>query len=217
MCLFGPASAAEADQVTENANEGIDLVNPAYLTADVEINFGSTAVQTVPVNRTLKLNSASTIENAMGGTGSDTLLGNAVGNRLTGGNGKNILIGSEGADILVSGTGRDILIGGLGLDILNGGTGEDILIAGRTTSDTSLSSLNTIRTQWISGNTYATRITNLREGVGSPLVSLKAGINELNDTGEDDVMVGGPDTDWFFRAIDDAITDLFAGEVIDVL
>jgi hypothetical protein len=30
-------------------------------------------------------------------------------------------------------------------------------------------------------------------------------------------MVGGPDTDWFFRAIDDIITDLFAGEVIDVL
>jgi Ca2+-binding RTX toxin-like protein len=215
--LFGAATAAEADQVIENANEGIDLLNFAYLTTDVVMNLGSTAVQPVHLNRTLKLNSVSTIENAMGGTGSDTLLGNALANRLTGGNGNNILVGFEGADILVAGSGRDILIGGLGLDVLNGGAGEDILIAGRTTSDTSLSNLNTLHRHWISGNAYATRITNLRAGVGSPLVSLKAKINVLNDAGEDDVMVGGGNADWFFRALDDVITDLVAGELIDVL
>jgi serralysin len=168
-------------------------------------------------NRTLRLNSLSTFENAVGGTGSDTLLGNAVANRLTGGLGDNILVGLEGGDILEAGSGRDILIGGLGLDILKGDAGDDILIAGRTTSDTSLSNLNTLRTQWISGNAYATRITNLRAGVGSPLVSLKATINVLNDAGEDDVLFGGTDTDWFFRAVDDVIADLFAGELIDVL
>jgi hypothetical protein len=49
------------------------------------------------------------------------------------------------------------------------------------------------------------------------LVSLKATINVLNDAGEDDVLYGGTDTDWFFRAVDDVITDLFAGETIEVL
>lgn len=215
--MFGTATAAEADQVVENLNEGTDTLNFAYLTTDVVMNLGSTAVQPVHTNRTLKLNSLSTFENAVGGTGSDTLLGNAVANRLTGGLGDNILVGMEGSDILEAGSGRDILIGGLGLDILNGDAGDDILIAGGTTSDTSVSNLNTLRTQWISANAYTTRVTNLRAGVGSPLVSLKATINVLNDTGEDDLMVGGPDTDWFFRAIDDAITDLFAGEVIEVL
>jgi Ca2+-binding RTX toxin-like protein len=203
--------------VIENSNEGIDTLNFAFLTTDVVVNLGSIAVQPVHLNRTLRLNSVSTLENAMGGTGNDTLLGNVLANRLTGGNGNNILVGLEGADILLAGPGRDILIGGLGLDILNGGAGEDILIAGRTTSDTSLISLNALRTQWVSGNAYATRITNLRAGVGSPVVSLKAKVNVLNDAGEDDVMVGGPNTDWFFRAIDDVITDIFAGEVIDVL
>jgi Ca2+-binding RTX toxin-like protein len=215
--MFVPASTPEADTVTENANEGIDTLNFAYLTTSVVVNLGSTSIQQVHTNRTLKLNSVSTFENAVGGTGSDTLLGNALANRLTGGEGNNILVGLEAGDILEAGSGRDILIGGLGLDILKGGTGDDILIAGRTTNDTSLTNLNTLRTQWISGNTYATRITNLRAGVGNPVVSLKAKINVLNDAGEDDVLYGGADTDWFFRALDDVIADLVGGELIDVL
>ena len=215
--MFVPTATAEADTVTENANEGVDTLNFAYLTTSVVVNLGSTSIQSVNLNRTLKLNSLSTFENAVGGTGSDTLLGNTVANRLTGGLGDNILVGQEGGDILEAGSGRDILIGGLGLDILKGDAGDDILIAGRTTSDTSLSNLNSLRTQWISGSAYSARITNLRAGVGSPLVSLKATINVLNDAGEDDVLFGGTETDWFFRAIDDVITDLFAGEIIDVL
>ena len=215
--MFVPTSTAEADQVTENANEGTDTLNFAYLTSSVVLNLGSTSIQPVNSNRTLRLNSLSTFENAVGGTGSDTLLGNAVANRLTGGLGDNILVGMEGGDILEAGSGRDILIGGLGLDILKGDAGDDILIAGRTTSDTSLSNLSTLRTQWISANAYAARITNLRAGVGSPLVSLKTTINVLNDAGEDDVLFGGTDTDWYFRSVDDVIADLFAGELIDVL
>jgi hypothetical protein len=55
-------------------------------------------------------------------------------------------------------------------------------------------------------------------GVGSHAVSLKKTINVLNDAGEDDSLSGGTDTDWFFRrALDDVITDLFAGETIDLL
>jgi hypothetical protein len=53
--------------------------------------------------------------------------------------------------------------------------------------------------------------------VGSPAVSLKATINVLNDAGEDDSLTGGGHADWYFRAVDDAITDLFAGELIGVL
>ncbi len=201
----------------KNLNEGVDTLNFAYLTASVVLNLGSTSVQTVHTNRTLKLNSLSTFENAVGGTSSDTLLENTLANRLTGGLGDNILVGMEGDDILEAGNGRDILIGGLGLDTLNGGAGDDILIAGRTMSDTSLSNLNTLRTQWVSANTYAVRIANLRAGVGSPVVSLKARTNVLNDAGEDDSLTGGSNSDWFFRAVDDVITDLFAGELIDVL
>lgn len=101
--------------------------------------------------------------------------------------------------------------------ILNGGDGEDILIAGSTTSDNSLSDLNTLRAEWISAGTPAVRIANLQAGVGSPTVSLKTTLNFLNDAGEDDVLTGGGNSDWFFRALDYVITDLLTGELIDVL
>ena len=64
---------------------------------------------------------------------------------------------------------------------------------------------------------YAAHITNLRAGVGIPLVSLKSKINVLKDADEDNVLLGLTGTDWFFRAVDDVIDDLFAVELIDVL
>ena len=77
--------------------------------------------------------------------------------------------------------------------------------------------LSTLRTEWVSANSYQDRISNLRAGVGSPLTSLKATINVLNDANEIDSLTGGTGFDWYFRAVDDVITDLFAGAVVDVL
>ena len=168
-------------------------------------------------NRTLKLNSATTFENAIGGSGNDTLAGNSAANALTGNSGNDILVGNSGDDNLSGGNGRDILIGGLGLDTLLGGNDDDILIAGRTTSDTLFAKLNDVRTEWVSANTYALRISNLRAGVGASAVSLKAKVNVLNDAAEIDTLSGGGGSDWYFRALDDVITDLLAVESIDVL
>ena len=46
---------------------------------------------------------------------------------------------------------------------------------------------------------------------------MKAKSNVLNDAGEDDILTGGGNTDWYFRALDDVITDIVTGELIDVL
>ena len=215
--LFGTATASEADQVNESTNQGTDTLDFSGITTEITVNLGTSLTQGIHNNRTLKLNSASTFENLTGGSANDILLGNALSNQLTGGNGHNVLVGVDGADTLVGGTGRDIVIGGRGLDILNGGSNDDILIAGRTSNDTNIINLSALRTEWISGNSYATRIANLRAGVGSPLVSLRAKTNVVNDAGEVDVLTGGTGSDWYFRAVDDAIADLFVGEIIDVL
>ncbi|WP_293541529.1 M10 family metallopeptidase C-terminal domain-containing protein [Phenylobacterium sp.] len=47
------------------------------------------------------------IENAIGGTGNDTILGNNLNNRLEGGAGRDTLQGGEGADTLIGGAGDD--------------------------------------------------------------------------------------------------------------
>ena len=215
--VFGAASAAEADTVTEAAGAGTDTLDFGTQTLPVVLNLGTNLVQTVHTNRTLKLNSTVTFEKAIGGSGNDTLFGNSLANTLTGNGGNDILVGNSGNDQLLGGAGRDIMIGGTGLDILNGGIDEDILIAGRTTSDALFSNLNDLRSEWISANAYATRIANLRAGVGASAASLKAKVNVLNDAGEDDSLTGGSGTDWYFRAIDDVLVDLFAGETIDLL
>jgi serralysin len=66
-----------------------------------------------------------TIENAVGGTGSDRLIGNTVANTLTGNAGNDTLEGRQGADILLGGVGDDVLDGGEGADKMTGGAGDD--------------------------------------------------------------------------------------------
>ncbi len=215
--FFSEALEPEADRINESVDQGSDSLRFASLSVEIVLNLGTSLVQNVHTNRTLKLNSASTMENVVGGTGSDTLTGNALANRLWGNDGNNILVGLAGDDMLFGGPGRDLLIGGLGADTLDAGNGDDILIAGRTTIDTNNALLSTLRTEWISANTYQDRITNLRAGVGSPIVSLQATINVLNDANEIDTLTGGTGFDWYFQAVDDVITDLFAGAVVDVL
>jgi Ca2+-binding RTX toxin-like protein len=56
------------------------------------------------------------IENVTGGSGADTLIGDAE---------DNILLGGAGSDILDGGTGEDILYGGAGTDSITGGSGAD--------------------------------------------------------------------------------------------
>ncbi|MFO1003702.1 MAG: hypothetical protein U0936_25505 [Planctomycetaceae bacterium] len=90
-----------------------------------------------------------------------------------------------------AGNGRNKLIGGGGADTLTGGGGDDILIAGRTLLDTDVTSLSTIQTEWLSANDYATRVANLRAGVGNPLVALQPTINVLNDAAQVDSLTGG--------------------------
>ena len=59
------------------------------------------------------------IEDAKGGRGADTLLGNSLGN---------LLEGMAGADSLEGGGGKDSLYGGSGADTLRGGAGNDLLV-----------------------------------------------------------------------------------------
>lgn len=66
-------------------------------------------------------NTASLIENAIGGSGADTISGNSADNTLTGG---------QGADLFDGGQGADTIIGNGGLDVLNGGQGNDTLTGG---------------------------------------------------------------------------------------
>jgi Ca2+-binding RTX toxin-like protein len=94
---------SSADVVTENLNEGTDIVNASssYTLSDNLENLTLTGAL------------------AISGTG------NSLNNLLTGNTGANTLIGSLGNDSLNGGTGDDLLVGSEGNDTLTGGTGLD--------------------------------------------------------------------------------------------
>jgi Ca2+-binding RTX toxin-like protein len=207
----------------DESSGGVDTIDFGRTTSlPVNLNLGVATPQVVNANLTLQLNATSTFENATCGSQHDLLIGNAGNNILRGNGGNDILVGNNGNDELLGGSGSDLLIGGLGLDVIKGEGGSDILIAGRTKSDSSVSKLSDLRTEWTSAKSYATRIANLRAGVGTSGASLKKKNNVLNDAGEDDILTGGgvatgDAADWYFRAVDDVLTDLASGELIDVL
>ncbi|MHA7774486.1 LysM peptidoglycan-binding domain-containing protein [Roseibium sp. M-1] len=72
----------------------------------------------------------SLIEAAWGGSGNDTILGNAAANELLGYSGNDILRGNDGNDTLDGGSGDDQLSGNAGDDQLRGGAGADVLNGG---------------------------------------------------------------------------------------
>jgi serralysin len=67
----------------------------------------------------------SLIENAIGGSGNDSITGNDANNSLWGGNGSDTLYGLAGDDSLYGGAGDDLLVGGGGSDRMYGEAGVD--------------------------------------------------------------------------------------------
>jgi serralysin len=70
------------------------------------------------------------VENAIGGSGADTITGNAAANVLTGGAGSDTLSGGDGNDTLYGGAGADSLDGGNGDDSLYFNTGDTSVVGG---------------------------------------------------------------------------------------
>lgn len=103
---------ASAVPVVLNLSEGLSAVNRLGST-DLWLAFGSN------------------IENAFGGSGNDSLTGNALGNILNSGAGNDIISGLEGSDTLQGNQGNDNIGGGLGNDFIRGGQGADTIRGGQ--------------------------------------------------------------------------------------
>ncbi|TDL81721.1 M10 family metallopeptidase, partial [Meridianimarinicoccus aquatilis] len=97
--------------------EGIDLdVNSTAQTSRLGTNDDGDTVYAgynIYMSLLYENDTRSLIENATGGTGNDTLIGNDADNTLTGGGGNDTFIGGLGADLLVLGTGMDTVSGTL--------------------------------------------------------------------------------------------------------
>ena len=126
--LYGPnENTASGDNTYQVYDDG--QVQTVYDTDGTDFFDGSDNLQNVtldlrpgfvsiisPLTR-VGIAPHTTIEDAAGGGGNDSIIGNGVGNQL---------IGNGGADVISGGAGADFLIGGGGNDDLYGGAGSDI-------------------------------------------------------------------------------------------
>ena len=101
-------------------DQTIDLAPGGYSTfsAAQRANLGNSNIARGEVFNALLYNNdtRSLIEAAIGGSGSDTISGNAANNELTGNGGNDTLRGLDGDDTLNGGLGADMLVGGAGFD-----------------------------------------------------------------------------------------------------
>ncbi len=108
---------------------GNDTLNFSPVTARQRIDLNELAASNVGGFKGNIIIAANVvIENAIGGKGSDALIGNDVGNRLSGRTGADTLKGNAGTDTLNGGAGNDVLNGGSGADVLQISGGEKVII-----------------------------------------------------------------------------------------
>ena len=208
--VFAEAMAAEADTVTEAESAGTDTLNFSALTTDVVLDLESSLIQTVHVNRTLKLNSGVVIEKALTGSGNDILTGNSLVNSLTGGAGNDQLTGSGGDDFLVGGMGNDTYVFGAAPvaeadTVTEGvGSGADTLDFSGQTTDVVVK-LGSSLVQAV----HANRMLKLNSGVviekvltgsGNDILSGNALANILTGGAGHDVLIGSGGDDQLLGA-----------------
>jgi len=88
----------------------------------VRIDLAAGKAQYVGQSSSARLSS---IENAVGGSDNDVLIGNSKANVLRGGDGDDQIDGAAGNDRLFGGGDADSIKGGAGNDVLSGGGGQD--------------------------------------------------------------------------------------------
>ncbi len=164
---------------------GIDTASYAAFTTGVSINLSLVGPLTTGA---AGIDTLLSIENLIGGSGNDVLVGDAGTNVLTGGSGDDYLSGSGGADTLMGGTGNDFLVGGQGADTAS--------YAGSTAGVTVNLTLTGMQQTGGAGSDMLNGIENLTGGNGADFLSGDAFTNVLNGGIGNDTLSGGGGIDY---------------------
>ena len=148
------------------------------------------------------------IENAIGGSGWDTLTGNSVANVLTGNGGNDLLIGNGGVDTLIGGLGNDRFFADQGDVIVElVGGGDDWLLA--TTSYVLAAGVAVETLSTVNGD--GAQALNLTGNAFSQSIYGNNGANILSGGGGTDYLAGQAGNDRYFVDQDDAVAEAAGG------
>lgn len=111
--------------------DGIDTFSVAgFASGDHRINLNELAFSSIGgVTGNVVIARGTQIENAIGGTGNDSIIGNAIDNDLRGGSGNDTLEGGAGFNYLHGGLGNDRLVGTGGTSVASYATSAVAILA----------------------------------------------------------------------------------------
>ena len=182
---------------------GINSLSYEQWSTNVAVNLSVNSV----ANATAIAGSTTNLQIVTGGSGNDSLRGNATKST--------VLIGLGGNDTIVGGSQRDLLFGGIGGDLMQGGSGDDLLVSARTAYDTNHQAILGLFAEWMTVRTFAQRTANLwgngngtRSNSNYFLNSNSADpiVDTVFADDENDSLSGGLNQDWFFASVND-LTD----------
>ncbi|MCE9643114.1 MAG: M10 family metallopeptidase C-terminal domain-containing protein [Candidatus Andersenbacteria bacterium] len=198
--------------------DGADTADYSARTSAVSLNMITKAFTSIA-------GAVTNIENAIGGSGADTIVGNSADNTLTGNAGNDIMFGQDGADTINGGAGKDIIIGGKGADtiVADSSSTGDIMIADETSysnsSTVNTSALSAIRTEWaLTSTSYANRVAHIQGTLAGGLngtYQLKT--STLQADSDSDSMDGNSSSvkNWYIlNTALDSLANSFAGETV---
>jgi len=208
---------------------GIDTISGATATASVTIdlreapligpNAGGFYSWVEGVLGGFVIANGVTIENAIGGSGNDLIIGNQAGNLLTGGAGSDIVDGGDGDDTILAthADGDDTLTGGNGFDILDytgvNGVVQINQLAGTTTGSAGNDILLDVFER-VNGTIFDDVLSG---GHGINILDGNDGNDLFFGNNGDDLLRGGNGDDTFYFSTNDGDDRLLGGNGFDIL
>ncbi len=190
MAIYDTGGIDTIDLSGFSRDQNLSLVQETFSSlGDRPINNAPTYVNNISIAR------GTVIENAIGGSGNDTITGNSVANVLQGRGGNDNLFGGGGNDTLRGGTGADVLDGGSGIDTADytdatGAVNVQLWLgtgAGDVAAGDSLVSIENI-----TGGTFGDTLTG--NSANNTLLG-NGGNDSLNGGKGDDILRGGTGAD----------------------
>lgn len=189
-----------------NGGAGIDTVDYSARTVALTVTMDGVAAndgETAEAD-----NVKADVENIKGGSGNDTITGNALSNVIVGGDGNDVLAGGAGDDVFPQGAAAD------GNDTISGGAGVDkVDYSGRSADITAVLD-GTTASGDLAGSeadVLGADVENLEGGSGDDVLTGNASANELVGNAGDDTLNGLAGDDTIEGGADDDAINCGAG------
>lgn len=196
---------------------GVDTISGAAHTSPVTIDLREGGFSSLGALNNLSIAYDVVIENAIGGSGSDTIWGNDAANNLSGGDGDDWLHGGAGADAIDGGAGTadvaayDAATGAVSIDLQSG------VYSGSDAAGDVLTGIEDLSGSAFDDSLFGNASVNRLFGQsGSDFIEGRGGADTLVGGAGDDWLVGGAEADTIDGSIGLGDVAAYAGSLVAV-